>query len=164
MINNIVYRKATVDDCYTIAKLKGIVWNTTYKGIYSDEALSGYDVEKNEKIFHQIVNNPEIQIYVATEKDKIVGFMTCVKPQKPFVHDEQEVGLLYILKEYQRQGIGKGFFDIARKQVKEAGYKEFIVAVNSKNINAIDFYISMGGKIIDSDERQMRIEYTLAEL
>lgn len=161
MINNIVYRKADEDDCYMVAKLKGIVWNTTYKGIYSDEALLGYDVEKNEKIFRQIVNNPEIEIYVATDKDRIIGFMTCGKPYKPFRHYEQEVGLLYILEEYQRQGIGSGFFDIAREKVKEAGYREFIVAVNSKNINAIDFYVSMGGKIIDNDERQIRIAYTI---
>ena len=30
----------------------------------------------------------------------------------------------YILNEYQKQGIGKGFFEIARKQVKEAGIKK----------------------------------------
>lgn len=138
-MNNIAYRRATMNDCYTIAKLKGIVWNTTYKGIYSDEALMSYDVEKNEKIFGQIVCNPEIELYVATENDRIVGFMTCGKPYKPFRYYEQEVGLLYILKEYQRQGIGNGFFDIARKQVKEAGYKEFIVAVNGRNTSAINF-------------------------
>lgn len=160
-MNTIAYRKAIVDDCYTIAKLKGVVWNTTYKGIYSDEALTGYDVEKNEKIFRQIVCNPEIEIYVAMENDRIVGFMTCGKPYKPFQHYEQEVGLLYILKEYQRQGIGKGFFDIARKQVKEDGYKEFIVSVNSENINAIDFYISVGGNVIDTDERQIRFVYAV---
>ncbi len=108
-MNNIVYRKATVEDCYSIAELKGIVWNTTYKGIYSDETLSGYDVKKNEQILQNIVNNSEIEIYVATDNDIIVGFMTCGKPYKPFRHYEQEVGLLYILKEYQKQGIGKDF-------------------------------------------------------
>lgn len=158
-MSNIAYRKAMMDDCYTIAKLKGVVWNTTYEGIYSDETLTDYDVEKNEKIFRQIVCNPEIEIYVATDDDSIVGFMTCGKPYKPFLHYEQEIGLLYILKEYQRKGIGSRFFDIARKQVKEAGYEEFIVAVNSKNTNAINFYISMGGKIIDTNERQLRIVY-----
>ena len=163
MMNNIAYRKATMDDCHTIAKLKGVVWNTTYKGIYSDESLDGYDVEKNEEIFRQIVCNPEREIYVATNNNCIVGFMTCGKPYKPFRHYEQEIGLLYILKEYQRQGIGRGFWDIARKQVKETGYEEFIVAVNSKNANAISFYISMGGKIIDTDERQLKFVYTLKE-
>ena len=160
-MSNIEYRKATVEDCYSIAELKGIVWNTTYKGIYSDEALAGYDVVKNEKIFKQIVNNQEIELYVATDRGKIVGFMTCGRPYKPFRHYKQEMGLLYILKEYQRQGIGSRFLDIAREQVKEAGYGEFIVGVNSKNMNAIDFYTCMGGKVIDADERQMKIVYTV---
>ena len=160
-MNNIVYRKATVEDCYSIAELKGIVWNTTYKGIYSDETLSGYDVKKNEQILQNIVNNSEIEIYVATDNDIIVGFMTCGKPYKPFRQYEQEVGLLYILKEYQKRGIGKVFFEIARKQVKEAGYDEFMVAVNSQNVNAIQFYLAMGGKIIFSEEKQLRIEFVL---
>jgi len=160
-MGNIEYRKATAEDCYSIAELKGIVWNTTYKGIYSDEKLTRYDVEKNEQIMQNIVNISEIEIYVATVEDKIVGFMTCGKPYKPFKHYEQEVGLLYILKEYQKQGIGKGFFEIARKQVKEAGYNEFIVAVNSQNANAIQFYLAMGGKIILSEEKQLRIEFAL---
>jgi len=161
MMRNITYRKATLDDCYSIAELKGVVWNTTYKGIYPDEKLIGYDVGKNEGIFQTIVNNPDIEVYVATNQDRIVGFMTCGKPYIPFMHYEQEVGLLYILKEYQRKGIGKGFFDIARKQVKEAGYGEFVVAVNSQNVNAINFYLSMGGKVIFSDERQFRIAFAV---
>ena len=160
-MGDIVYRKATIEDCYSIAELKGIVWNTTYKDIYSEERLNGYDVKKNEQIMKNIVNNSEIEIYVATVDDRIVGFMTCGKPYKSFKHYEQEVGLLYILKEYQKQGIGKGFFDIARKQVKEAGYNKFMVAVNSQNVNAIQFYLAMGGKVILSEEKQLRIEFAL---
>lgn len=80
-MSDILYRIATEEDCYAIAKLKGIIWNTTYQGIYSDEAL--------------------------------------------------------------------------------AGYGEFFVGVNSRNINAIDFYTYMGGKVIDADERQMKIVYTV---
>lgn len=160
-MSNITYRKATKKDCYPIAELKGIVWNTTYRGIYPDETLNGYDVTKNEQILQTIVNNSEIEVYVATDNDKIVGFMTCGKPYKPFRHYEQEVGLLYILKEYQKQGIGKNFLEIAQKQVKEAGYDEFMVAVNSQNVNAIQFYLAMGGKIVLTDEKQLRIAFTL---
>ncbi len=160
-MRDIVYRKAVVEDCYSIAELKGIVWNTTYKGIYPNEKLIGYDVKKNEQIMQNIVINPEIELYVATVDDKIVGFMTCGKPYKPFGHYEQEVGLLYILKEYQKQGIGKVFFEIARKQVKEAGYKEFVVGVNSQNTNAIQFYLAMGGKIVLVEEKQLRIGFNL---
>lgn len=85
-MNKVVYRKATNEDCYSIAELKGIVWNTTYKGIYPDEKLTGYDVKKNEQIMQSIINNSEIDIYVAIADEKIVGFMTCGKPYKPFKH------------------------------------------------------------------------------
>ena len=68
-MGDIVYRKATIEDCYSIAELKGIVWNTTYKGIYPDEKLMNYDVSKNEQIIRNIVDNPEIEIYVATTDD-----------------------------------------------------------------------------------------------
>ena len=160
-MSDISYRKATIEDSFRIAELKGTVWNTTYRGIYPDESLDGYDVGKNALIIQKIVNNPEIEIYVAEDKGKIVGFMTCGKPYKPFRHYEQEIGLLYILKEYQRQGIGRGFFDVARKQVKENGYKEFIVSVNSQNSNAIQFYRSMGGEVIDTTERQLTFVYVV---
>ena len=36
-----------------------------------------------------------------------------------------------------------------------------MVDVNSQNANAIQFYLAMGGKIIFSDEKQLRIEFTL---
>jgi len=41
-MNTITYRKAIVTDCHELAVLKGLVWNTTYKGIYPDEKLTGY--------------------------------------------------------------------------------------------------------------------------
>lgn len=160
-MSNITYRKATIEDCRAIAVLKGIVWNTTYKGIYSDEALLGYDVAKNEQIIQGIIRNPEIEVYVATVNEKIVGFMTCGKPYRPFKDYRQEVGLLYILKEYQRQGIGTNFFEIARKQVKQAGYDTFTVAVNSRNADAIHFYLSMNGRIVLTEEKQLRMEFSV---
>ena len=157
----ITYRQAEIGDCLSIAKLKGIAWNTTYKGIYSDESLTNYNVLKNQKIFEQIVNNPEIEVYVATNMGQIVGFMTCGKPYKPFKDFQQEIGMLYILKEYQRQGIGRNFFDIARSQAAKNGHDKFCVAVNKKNYEAQKFYIAMGGNVICTDESQIRLCYVL---
>ncbi len=158
-MNKITYRKAIVTDCHELAVLKGLVWNTTYKGIYPDEKLTGYDVAKNEIIFQNIVNNPDFELYVALDGDKLVGLMTCGKPYRPFNDFQQEIGLLYILKEYQRQGIGKTFFDIARKQVKTSGYTEFFLSVNNKNFAAQQFYVAMGGTVICEDETQIKYMY-----
>ena len=160
-MDKVVYRKACIEDCYAIAQLKRIVWNTTYKGIYPDEKKMKYNVEKNKKIFQKIIQNPDIDLYVAVVDKKIVGFMTCGKPYRPFLYFQQEIGLLYILKEYQRRGIGKNLFRIARQQVEKSGYSEFFVSVNKYNYAAQEFYIAMGGNIIFKDESQIRLSYTV---
>lgn len=156
---NIRYRKAQFGDCYELAVLKGMVWNTTYRGIYPEEKLAGYDVEKNQRIFENMIENPEIALHVAVDGSRIVGFMTCGKPYRPFQNFCQEIGLLYILKEYQRQGIGTAFFEIARKQVAENGYREFFLSVNRKNYDAQKFYKVMGGTVICEEGEQVRIGY-----
>lgn len=158
---NLRFREAVLKDCYDLAVLKGKVWNTTYQGIYPQEKLTGYDVEKNARIFESIVRNPEITLYVATDGEKIVGFMTCGKPYKPFREYGQEIGLLYILKEYQRQGIGRAFFRIARKLVAERGYQEFFLSVNKRNYEAQKFYLAMGGEVLCEEGEQLRIEYCI---
>ncbi len=155
------YREATLTDCYDLAVLKGNVWNTTYQGIYPQEKLTGYDVEKNKRIFETIIENPEISLYVAIADDQIVGFMTCGKPYKPFREYGQEIGLLYILKEYQRQGIGRAFFHIANKLVTERGYKEFFLSVNRRNYEAQKFYLAMGGEVLCEEGEQVRIGYKI---
>ena len=158
-MNTITYRKAVLEDCLELSILKGQVWNTTYKDIYSEEKLSGYDIAKNESIFQNIVNNPDIELFVALDNQKIVGLTTCGKPYRPFMDFQQEIALLYILKEYQRQGIGKAFFEIARVQVKENGYTEFFLSVNSKNFDAQKFYEAMGGVTIYQDEVSIKYSY-----
>ena len=158
-MNTITYRKAVLEDCLELAILKGQVWNTTYKGIYSEEKLSGYDIAKNESIFQNIVTNPDIELFVALDNQKIVGLMTCGKPYRPFMDFQQEIGLLYILKEYQRKGIGKTFFEIAKNQVKGNGYTKFFLSVNSKNFDAQKFYEAMGGVTIYQDEVSIKYSY-----
>lgn len=153
-MSNITYRKADISDCRALAVLKGLVWNTTYKGIYADATLQNYDIQKNQGIFEQIVANPDIELYVAECDHQMVGLMTCGQPFRPFLHYQCEIGLLYILKEYQRHGIGRGFFKLARNQVSQQGCSEFFVSVNKLNDNAINFYLAMGGSVILEDERQ----------
>ena len=167
-LNNITYRTATIEDCYEIAKLKGEVWNTTYRGIYSDDALDNYDVERNKQTFEKIVGSPKIFLYVATITEKIVGFISFGEPYRPFRQYKQDIGLFYILKEYQRMGIGKKLFSIAKDTIKNNGYDEFFVSVNKYNKNAIDFYIAMGGNIVyidedmeDKREAQIKIHYAV---
>ena len=159
--DTVSFRKATEDDCLALSELKKTVWNSTYQGIYPQERLDGYDVKKNEEIFHGIVENPEIELYVAEVAGEIVGFMTVGKPYKLYEEYDQEVGLLYIRKDYQRRGIGRRFIDIAKVEVKAKGFDSFVLSVNSQNAGAIAFYTAMGGEIVLDDGGQKRFLFKL---
>ena len=79
--------------------------------------------------------------------------MSCGMPYRPYKDYKQEIGLLYLLKEYQKKGIGKELFNIAYNEIKENGYNEFFISCNKYNTNAQEFYKKMGGIIdkIDDD-------------
>ena len=63
--------------------------------------------------------------------------------------------VLYLLKEYQRKGIGKRLFNIAANKIKESGYNEFFICCNKYNINAQEFYKKMGGIIDEIDDENI---------
>ncbi len=160
--DGIVFRKAVTQDCLALSELKRAVWNTTYAGIYPQEKLDGYDVKKNEEIFRGIVKNPEIELYVAEDEGAIVGFMTVGKPYKLYKEYDQEVGLLYIRKDYQRKGLGRRFIEIAKEETVAKGFDRFVLSVNAQNAGAIAFYKAMGGEIVCDDGGQKRIVFAVS--
>jgi len=147
-----VIRLANEKDCKELSKLKHMVWNETYRGIYSDEKIDNYDYEKNTEKFLNIISNSNIELYVVEDKGRLVGYMDCGFPYRPYKNYKQEIGLLYLLKEYQGKGIGRKLFDMASNKIKENGYKEFFVSCNKYNNGAQKFYKKMGGTIINIDE------------
>lgn len=167
-MEDITYRLAEMKDCLTLSKLKEEIWNTTYRGIYPDEKIDGYDIKRNTATFEILINNPHTDLYAVADCKEIIGFMSCGKPYRPFRAYQQEIGLLYIRKEYQRKGIGKALFIIGMNKIRENGSSNFFVSVNKYNKNALYFYISMGGKIIHVDEdkenkseAQIKLHYSI---
>lgn len=72
-----------------------------YSGIYPQEKLDGYDVEKNESIFRSFVERPDIELYLAENNGEAIGLMTVGKPYKLYNEYDQEV-------EYYRDVYKKG--------------------------------------------------------
>lgn len=145
-------RKTTKNDVEELSRLKQIMWMQTYRGIYSDDVIDNFDYEKHKNKFLKLIDNPDINFYVVESDNKLIGYMTYGLPTRPFRDYEQEIGLLYLLKEYQRNGIGRELFNIAFNGIKEKGYKEFFISCNKYNVNAQEFYKKMGGEVIYIDE------------
>ena len=145
-------RPAIPGDCRELALVKRKVWETTYRGIYPDRKLDEYDIKSQEEKFLKILSNSEIQFFVADVDGQIVGYMSCGAPIRPFRDYKQEIGLLYVLQEYQGHGLGKAFFELGASEIGKKGYEEFFISCNKFNSSARRFYEHMGGELVHTDE------------
>lgn len=145
-------RLAVRDDASKLAKVKLAAWETTYRGIYPDNKFDNYDFEFNENKFKSIIEREDIDLYVVVADGDIVGYMSFGVPLRPYDKYEQEIGLLYLLKDYRGYGIGKSLFQLANEMIKVKGYDRFFISCNKYNENARKFYEAMGGILVCIDE------------
>ena len=145
-------RIATNEDCRELAILKRNVWETTYRGIYPNEKLDKYSVELNENKFKDIIKQKSQKLFVVLNNSEIIGYVSCGEIIRSFDNHTHDIGLLYLLKQYQGKGLGVQLFQFARNELKNHGITEFIVSCNKYNLSAQSFYTKMGGKIIKVDD------------
>ena len=147
---DIIYDYATEDDGYGISYVSAHSWKETYKGLLPEEYLDDRISNINNKIestkkFLKTYNGKYI---VAKDKDKIIGILA-YSPQKQNKYKEYgHLGALYVLKSYQKKGIGKNLFKIAIEGLIEMGYKKMQLECMCGN-KTINFYKKYMG-IIES--------------
>ena len=158
-------RLAELADVKELAKVKKDIWESNLRGVYNDEVIDNFDYEKEEKTFINIINNEDVDLYSVLVDEKIVGYMDCGKPYNSFQDYEAEIGLLYLKKECQGQGIGTMLFQLAKESFRNKGLDKFFISCNKYNLEAQKFYEAMGGKVVHVDEdnfndkRSVQIKY-----
>ncbi len=145
-------RLAVLSDAEILPKVKLEAWESVYRGIYPDSKFDNFDYQKNVNFFTDIINSDDKDLYVVIVDGNIVGYMEFGYPMRPYGNYEQEIGLFYIIGDYQRKGIGRDLFSLAYEMIKYKGYDKFFISCNKYNINAQEFYSKMGGVIEHIDE------------
>lgn len=108
-----------------------------YKDRFSEQAI-----EKRRK---DILNISKNELFlVAKDKDAVIGACRLKKED-----EYNELGAIYVLPDYQRNGIGKMFWDRAMEFFDDK--KDIIVHVATYNEKAINFYKKMG--FVDTGKR-----------
>jgi GNAT superfamily N-acetyltransferase len=82
----------------------------------------------NNDSFLRVLNNPQNYIYVAEDKEKIVGFATfSVRDVVRYPKSIAELDELFVLKDNRKKGVGKKLMDEVEKQAKKLDcYRIFI--------------------------------------
>ncbi|TCP24128.1 L-amino acid N-acyltransferase YncA [Scopulibacillus darangshiensis] len=141
-------RKAVLTDAKGIGKVHVDSWKTTYVNIVPDEYLNNLSYEKREELW--LNNIAEGGVYIAENQNgEIVGFSSGGKERSgKYCGFDGELYAIYILKEYQGQGIGKALIKPIIVEIKEMGLNSMLVIVLKDNISRL-FYEALGGKKLD---------------
>lgn len=153
---NIIYREAKIDDYEGIYYVSCYSWEETYRGYMPDEYLDDRINNFNERALktkaylENLDFEGDLDKYLVCEVDgKIVGICQYSKSQNDFYADSGLLGALYVLKDFQKLGIGKELFRRAAIGIRNMGYKTMYLECLTGN-DAINFYLKYGGQIIEN--------------
>lgn len=146
-------RYAKVEDASAWTDINLKTWRTTYYKIFDEEVFLAREKDRSAKIERLINNISNKTNYhaVATYNDEVIGFMCYGKtrPHKNISDSEYaEIYAIYLLEQYQGQGIGRTMLEYATKDLSEVGFKKVIIWTLKENPN-ISFYKKMGGNKFD---------------
>lgn len=142
----ITLRKASPADARLLAETRRVVWEVTYRGIYSDEMLDGYDVDTFAARDAGRMADPRHHYYLFLDGAECAGYFS-FGPYNFGTYKDFDLCLnnLYIRKEYKGRGLGKQAFAVVREHCLEQGIRKFFCGCNANNGPAIAFYKHIGG-------------------
>ena len=149
-MENFLIRKAVPDDAYGIASVNASTRYTTYKWLMPQKVLEtrlGTIPEKAEKVKNSIQKNNRFLVAVNLENNEVIWMLSYGPSRDEKYPNNWEIYAFYILKEYQKLGIGKKLFLAWIEELIKLWYKDMIINVLKWN-NAINFYKKYGGKVV----------------
>ncbi|WP_454190661.1 N-acetyltransferase family protein [Paenibacillus sp. Marseille-Q7038] len=140
-------RSATKSDAVQIAEVHVNSWRTTYKGVVPESYLDNLSITKRTLIWEKQLDeaNTNSEVFVAeNESGQIVGFVSGGLNRLNSMSFDSEIYAIYLLKEYQRQGIGEQLMSSITSFLTDKGYKStYLWALENNRYRS--FYEKLGG-------------------
>jgi len=149
---SVIIRNAVPADAEQITRAHVESWKTTYRGIFPDDWLdkSPETIAKNiENRRVRIAQDPDLgwPEIVAEVDGKIVGLASGGVNRNPDFPYQADLCAIYLLKEYQNQGIGKLLVRSFAELVLKNRMQSMIIWALEENHKARRFYEKLGGKV-----------------
>ncbi|WP_342526705.1 GNAT family N-acetyltransferase [Chryseomicrobium sp. FSL W7-1435] len=139
-------RRAILEDAEQIAKVHVDSWRTTYKNIIPQAFLDGLSYSKRIPLWEMNLSRPENYVLVAeNEHSQIVGFADTSKRAENVHPNSLDLTSIYLLEEYQGQGIGRALLQELFAYYKSQKVEKVFVEVLADNKTKY-FYEAFGAK------------------
>ncbi|MEP7285620.1 MAG: GNAT family N-acetyltransferase [Chloroflexota bacterium] len=142
-------RLATCDDAQAITQVHISSWQTTYWGIGIDEYIDNQSVDRRVEYWRNTLCNSQSQtfVYVAVVDGQVVGFAAGGPERSNDPEYKGELYALYLLKAYQRQGLGQKLVGAVMDHLLHSGIASMLIWVLAVN-SARFFYERCGGQVV----------------
>ncbi|MES2412193.1 MAG: GNAT family N-acetyltransferase [Pseudomonadota bacterium] len=139
-------RPAAARDAKAIAEIHVATWQAAYKDLMPEDFLKRMTIEKRQAYWREAIEYSEPQILVATESDKVVGFVGFDRSRDPGTKSTVgEIWAMYVAPEHWSKGAGVGLWDGAREGLKEEGCTQVTLWVLLRNERALGFFEHSAG-------------------
>ena len=140
-------REAKVEDMSFIVDINIEMWRKTYKDIMKEEIFLMREKNRENSIIimKEKLLSKEYFYKVVSIDNKIVGFISYGKSRDVEADNLGEIYAIYILEEFQKNGIGEKLVSYAKDDLKEKGYSSLVIWTLEENRNR-KFYEKIGGK------------------
>jgi len=149
-------RPAEMGDVAAIAMVRVDTWRTTYPGLIPQHVLDAMTYVDSEQNWRSILASKDQAryAYVAEMDNHIVGFAVGGVERGRLPTCDGELYALYLLKAYQRRGIGRRLLLAVAQRLREDDYQCMSVWVLAGN-PARHFYQALGGTAVRSVQVEM---------
>jgi L-amino acid N-acyltransferase YncA len=138
-------KKATQDDCLSIAQVHVLSWQHAYCDLLPKEYLAQLSVEKRQTMWRNALNTDSSQVLVASSGDVLLGFISFAPCRdEDAASDQAEIWSLYVSPAYWAAGVGRALYLAARALIQEQGFKTLSLWVIRGNQRALQFYAKAG--------------------
>lgn len=147
-------RKADCSDLRQISYVHVDTWRDAYRGIIDRQILDKLSYGRSQDNWKRCQDRMSEYFYVAESEHTIVGFITGGRQRQEELIYDAEVYAMYVLPEFQRQGIGKLLLNKIVQDFHHENWQQFIIWCLKKN-PAKAFYETLGG--LKSESAKIRI-------
>ncbi len=133
MVDLMVIRPSQKDDVHSMSRVYVQTWRDTYLGVVPYGYLYTMSIPQLEQGFLNELQSKHVISYVAEDADGVIGFISGGYERQGDHIYNGEIYALYVLKNYQRQGVGAKLVSTLAKQLNQFSLYSMLVRVLEHN-------------------------------
>jgi ribosomal protein S18 acetylase RimI-like enzyme len=154
----VIIRQALCSDAAALAQVHIDSWRTSYQGIIPADYLSNLSYKQRENQWARVLcdtANHEFVYVAQTETGEIAGFASGGALRTDIPPYTSELYAIYLLENYQKQGIGLQLFEAIKNRLLQNGFSSMLLWVLTENTIARRFYEARGGQVVKTQKFEL---------